>query len=205
MQSTPETISSLKPNVSREDALRHFTEGTRAVAADILRGPARSMADLYIPYRLFQVNIRNDGREEKKIYAIDAVEGTLDLFSFPQLPPEQGLLTVKTRNFLPSRLQPEQATEKLIDKVRRLLFSRGFSRLRNPEIEAAAIGDNLYFPYWVCFRGREHAAKLEIMDAVRRKSEGGKVRAMVRDWLESSPENRFEVSLSGAAEQALKP
>ncbi len=203
MQSAPETIRSLKPNVSREDALRHFTEGTRAVAADILRGRPRSMADLYIPYRLFEANIRNDGREEKKIYAIDAVEGTLDLFSFPQLPAEQELLTVKTRNFLPSRLRPEQATEKLIDKVRRLLFLRGFSRLRNPQIESSAIGDTLYLPYWVCFRGSDRAAKLEILDAVRRKSEGGKMRALVRDWLQSSPENRFEESLRPAASDAL--
>ena len=63
MQSVARTIRSLKANVSREEALRHFTSGTRGVAAAVLRGRARSMAELYIPYCLFRVNIRNAGRE----------------------------------------------------------------------------------------------------------------------------------------------
>src|ERR1035441_5727166 len=75
MRSVAETIRSLKPNVSREEALRHFTGGARGVAAGILQGRARSMAELYIPYRLYRVNVRNGGREESRIYALDAVEG----------------------------------------------------------------------------------------------------------------------------------
>jgi hypothetical protein len=195
MQSVAETIRSLKPNVSREEALRHFTGGARGVAAGILQGRARSMAELYIPYRLYRVNVRNGGREESRIYALDAVEGTLDLFEFPELPGEQELVTLKTRNLLPSRLSAEQTREKLMDKVRRLLFSRGFVRLRDLQLEATAVAGELYLPYWVCFRGSDAAAKLEILDAVRRRSEGGKVRGMVRDWLQSSPENGFEVGL----------
>ena len=152
------------------------------------------MAELYIPYRLFQVKIKNGGREESRIYALDAVEGTLDLFEFPQFPAEHELVTLKTRNLLPCRMAAEQMKEKLIDKVRRLLFSRGFVRLRDLQMEATAIAGDLYLPYWVCFRGSERAAKLEIMDAMRRRSEGGKVRGLVRDWLQSSPENTFENS-----------
>jgi hypothetical protein len=194
MPGAAETIRSLKPNVSREEALLHFTGGARGGAARILQGRARSMAELYIPYRLFQVKIKNGGREESRIYGLDAVEGTLDLFEFPKFPAEQELVTLKTRNFLPCRLAAEQMKEKLIDKVRRLLFSRGFVRLRDLQMEATAIAGDLYLPYWVCFRGSERAAKLEIMDAMRRRSEGGKVRGLVRDWLQSSPENTFENS-----------
>lgn len=192
MPSVAETIRSLKPNVSREEALRHFTGGARGVAVGILQGRARSMAELYIPYRLYRVNVINGEREESRIYALDAVEGTLDLFEFPELPGERELVTLKTRNLLPHGFGAEQTREKVLDKVRRVLFSRGFARLRDLRMDATAVADDLYLPYWVCFRGSGSAVKLEILDAVRRRSEGGKVRGMVRDWLQSPPANKFE-------------
>ena len=195
MQSVAETIRSLKPNVCREEALQHFTGGVRGLASNLFRGRPRSMADLYIPYRLFHVKVRNRGREESWIYALDAVESTLDLFEFPELPDEQKVVTLETRNAIPGRLTAEHMLEPLMGKVRRLVFSRGFVRLRDLQLEATAVAGELYLPYWVCFRGSDAAAKLEILDAVRRRSEGGKVRGMVRDWLQSSPENGFEVGL----------
>jgi len=145
------------------------------------------MAELYIPYRLFRVKIRNRGREETRIYALDAVEGTLDLIELPELPGEREMVTLKTRNALPCRLTADQARERLLGKVRRVLFSRGFARLRDLQIEARVVPGDLYVPYWVCFRGADHAAKLEILDAIRRRPEGAKVRRLVEDWLRSSP------------------
>ena len=187
MPSVAETIRSLKPNVSREEALRHFTAGIRGMAANCSRGRARSLAELYIPYRLFHVTIRNSGREETTIYALDAVEGTLDLFEFPEPPGERELVPLQTRNVLPSRLKADQARKRLLDKVRRVVFSRGFARLRDLQMAAQAVPGDLYVPYWVCFRGADYAAHLEILDAVRRRPEGTKVRRLVEDWLRSSP------------------
>lgn len=186
MQNVGETIRILKPNVSREEAIRHFTAGAGGVLAAVLRGRARSIAELYIPYRLFQVKITNHGHEESRIYALDTVEGTLDSFEFSELPREHEVVTLKTRNALPSRLAAEQMREQLIGKVRRVVFSRGFVRLRDLQIEANAVEGNVYLPYWVCFRGRDQMAKLEILDAVRRKPEGGKVRELVEGWLRST-------------------
>lgn len=157
------------------------------MAANFLGGRARSMAWLYIPYRLFHVTITNSGREETRIYALDAVEGTLDLFEFPEPPGERELVTLQTRNALPPRLTADQASERLLAKVRRVVFSRGFARLRDLQMEARAVPVDLYVPYWICFRGDDPAAKLEILDAVRRRPEGGKVRRLVEDWLRSSP------------------
>jgi hypothetical protein len=187
MPSVAETIRGLKPNVSREEAVRHFTGGVRGMAANFLRGRARSMAELYIPYRVFQVKIRNSGREETRIYALDAIEGTLDLFEFAEPPGDRELVTLKSRNALPPRLTADQAREQLLDKVRRVIFSRGFARLRDWQMEARAVPGDLYVPYWACFRGDDHAAKMEILDAVRRRPEGAKVRRLVEDWLRSSP------------------
>jgi|ERR1035438_6028997 hypothetical protein len=183
MQSVAETIRSLKPNVCREEALQHFTGGVRGLASNLFRGRPRSMADLYIPYRLFHVKVRNRGREESWIYALDAVESTLDLFEFPELPDEQKVVTLETRNAIPGRLTAEHMLEPLMGKVRRLVFSRGFVRLRGLQIETMAVPGELYVPYWVCFRGTEQAAKLEILDAVRRRPEGAKARGLVEGWI----------------------
>ena len=40
-------IRSLKPNVSREQAIRHFTGGALNLAANLTRGRVRSTAELY--------------------------------------------------------------------------------------------------------------------------------------------------------------
>ncbi|MFZ3265049.1 MAG: hypothetical protein WA172_13690 [Terriglobales bacterium] len=185
--------------MSHEQALRHFTGGARGIAVGILQGRPRSIAGLYIPYRLYRVRITNGGREESRIYALDAVEGTLDWFAFPELPAERELVTINTRNFVPSRLTAEQTTEKLIDKVRRVLFLRGFVRLRDLRMEATAVEGDFYLPYWICFRGNNAEAKLEILDALRRRSEGAKVCRLVQDWLQSSSKNKFENRLSHGA------
>jgi hypothetical protein len=185
MERAAAMVRSLKANVTREEALRHFTGGARGMAAAVLRGRARAMAVLYIPYRLFRVKIRNGGSEEKRVYALDAVEGTLDLFEFLEMPVERELVTVESRNALSSLLPAEQARERLMGKVRRVVFSRGFMRLRDWEMEAA-VADEFHVPYWVCFRGAGQAAKLEILDAVRRRLEGGKVRELVERWLQAS-------------------
>lgn len=175
-------IRTLRANVSHEEALRFFTGGVRGLAANLSRGRARGVAELYIPYRLFRVEIRNGGREEGRVYALDSVAGVLDLFEFSQLPGDDEVVTVATRNALPCRLTAERAREMVVDKVRRVVFSRGFMRLRDLQIEATAMGE-LYFPYWVCFRGGEDDAKVEVMDAVRQRAEGGKVRGLVEEWL----------------------
>ena len=192
-------VRSLRANVTRDEALRHFTGGARGLAAAVLRGRARSMAELYIPLRLFRVKIRNGGSEDNRIYALDAAEGTLDLFEFLEMPGERQLLTVESRNALASLLSAEQARERLMEKVQRVVFSRGFMRLRDFQVDAA-LADEFHVPYWVCFRGTGQSAKLEIMDAVRRRLEGGKMRQLVERWLQDSSMNSS--TAEGGIEQA---
>lgn len=186
MRRVTRTIRSLKPNVGREEASQYFTGGPRGLVAGLLRGRAQSMAELHIPFHLFQVKITNSGRCESRFFALDAVEGVLDLYEFPRLPNEQQLISLQTRNALPSLLPVERAHERLLSKVRRVVFSRGFIRLRNLQLEASAIAGEVYVPYWVCFRGSDQMVKFEILDAVRRKPEGGKLRHLVENWLRTS-------------------
>src|ERR1700722_5758667 len=61
------SIRSLRSSVSHDEALRHFSGGVRGLAAQFLRGRARAIADLSIPHRLFQVEIKNRGRLKSRL------------------------------------------------------------------------------------------------------------------------------------------
>jgi hypothetical protein len=177
-------IYSLKPNVAREEAIGHFSPGgpwelLRAVAS----GPLRSLADFYIPFQLFQVEILNGGKREQRIFGLDAVNGNLDLYHFEQPPGPDDLVCVETRNCPPALLDGARARDLIIAKVQRLLFSSGFFRLRDLHISAEPLRREIYVPYWVGFRGRQNAARLVVMDAVRRRMEGAKVRQILESWL----------------------
>jgi hypothetical protein len=179
-------IRTLKPNVTREEAIRHFSVGVANWATEWTRGPLRSLAELYIPYQVFQVRIRSAGREQNQTFAMDAVRGVLDLYQMPALSSDSEFLNTQTRNLLPVGLDKATAEEKLIGKVRRMIFTRGFFRVRNLEIEAIPLPGEICVPYWVGFRGSRDAVQLSVLDAVRRRPEGAKVRRLVEEWLRSN-------------------
>ena len=150
-----------------------------------MRGPVRSLAELYIPYRLFQVKIQSAGREQNQTLALDAVRGILDLYQLPASTADDQFLSVQTRNVLPAGLDAAQAEEQLIAKVRRMIFTRGFFRVRDLKIEATPLPGEICVPYWVCFRGSNDRVHVAVLDAVRRRPEGAKVRRLVEEWLRS--------------------
>ena len=188
-QGTSTRVRSLKPNVTREEAIRYFTEGGFNRVADLIRGPVRSMAELYIPYRLFQVTIVSAGRVQIQTFALDAVRGVLDLYGFPASNAEENFCWIETRNVLPGVLDDSDALgqlkHRLLEKVRRMVYTRGFFRVRDLKIEAVPIPGDICVPYWVCFRGSSEQVHLAVLDAVRRRSEGAKVRRLIEDWLRS--------------------
>jgi hypothetical protein len=178
-------IRSLRPNVTRDEAIRHFSKGVVNGTAKLMRGPVRSLAELYIPYRLFQVKIRSAGREQNQTLALDAVRGILDLYQLPASTADDQFLSLQTRNVLPAGLDAAQAEEQLIAKVRRMIFTRGFFRVRDLKIEATPLPGEICVPYWVCFRGSNDRVHVAVLDAVRRRPEGAKVRRLVEEWLRS--------------------
>lgn len=178
-------IRSLKANVTREQALRYFTAGALNRAADVIRGRVRSIAELYIPYRVFQVKIISGGRKESHIFALETVRGVLDLYQFSSIPSDRDLIALETRNVLPAVLDASEAEERVMSKVRRMIFKRGFFKLRDLRIEAMSLPGDVCVPYWVCFRGSGDRVHLAVLDAVRRRPEGARVRQLVEDWLRS--------------------
>ena len=178
-------IRSLKLNVTREEATQQFSSGVLNSLRETTWGPLRSVADFYIPFRLFQIEILNGGKRDQRIFGLDAVNGSLDLYHFDQFPGERELIYLETRNCSQSLLDEAEAKKIVIAKVQRLLFSTGFFRVRDLHISAEPVAGEIYVPYWVGFRGRGGRVRFAVIDAVRRKLEGAKVRHLLREWLTS--------------------
>ena len=186
-------IRSLRPNVSRDEAAEEFSRGAFNSMRALVFGPLRSVADFYIPFQLFQVEISNRGKLDQRLFALDAVTGSLDLYHFEELPGPAEVVVVETRNCIPANLDEQRSQEILLGKVRRLIFSTGFFRVRDLRVSAELIPGEIYVPYWVGFCGRGMPARFSVLDAVRRKPEGAKVRHMLQNWLTSASEIRGDL------------
>src|ERR1700693_4149472 len=114
-------IRSLKPNVSREEAMLQFSSGILGFLRGTTLGPLRSVAEFYIPFRLFQIEIVNSGKRDQRVFALDAVNGSLDLYHFDQLPGEREVIYLETRNCSEPLLDDGEAEKIMITKVQRLL------------------------------------------------------------------------------------
>jgi hypothetical protein len=150
-----------------------------------LSGPLKSVAEAYIPFYLFRVTIVNRGRTETSVLGLDAIRGSLDPYRFAHAPTEGETVRLETRNSLRSELGLTEAGQLLVAKVRRLLYGKGFFRLHAMEISAEPLEDELHIPYWLGFSGSGNNARLRVLDGVRRRTEGGKVRSIFEAWLTS--------------------
>ena len=94
-------IQTLKPNVTQQEALRTFSgAGLSTLFWRIRSGPLRRIADVYVPYWLYRVQYNMGRAAHKTLFAIDAVNGSLDLFTFPRIPDAKDLISVQTRNYV---------------------------------------------------------------------------------------------------------
>src|SRR5947207_12125107 len=120
-------IRALKPNMTQEEAVRAFSgNGVSALYWRMRSGPLRRIADAYVPYFLYWVKCAG---APARFFAIDAVDGSLDLFEFPRIPLERELLALEGRNRLSATLTEERAAELLRDKVLRIIFQQGFFKI----------------------------------------------------------------------------
>jgi hypothetical protein len=184
------TICILPHKVDRALALRRLDSmGIRRW----LSGPLRGIGEIYVPYRLYRVTVEDRSVRRDSYYAIDAASGALDPYEFVNSPVVHES-EVEARNCYPIRLAENETRSLAVQKVRRLLFSRGFFRLAYPQLAAALITSELYLPYWVGFYGDEHNVSLQILNSVRETMEGSKVRRLLQTWLLEGPP---EVSAAG--------
>lgn len=180
-------IRSLKPNVTREEAVEQLSGGgVLNLLRDLTIGSLRSVGDVYIPFKLFEIRVSNREQHEQHFLALDAVNGTLDLYHFDQIPSPSEVIVLESRNCPPAELDDARATDLVREKFRRVLFQRGFFRLGALQFSAIPLPGEIHIPYWIGFRGRGSRVYLEVIDAVRRRPEGAKVRKLLEAWLAST-------------------
>lgn len=151
-----------------------------------LSGSLCGIAEIYLPYRLYKVMLDDRRIQSVRYYAVDATTGTLDPYEFATAPGEDAWIELETRNFHPVRLGESETRKIIVEKVRRLLYSRGFFRLANPNITADLVTPEFYIPYWAGFYGGEQNLSATVLNAVRQTVEGSKMRRAVQTWLHRS-------------------
>jgi hypothetical protein len=179
---------SLQPRVSRDEAVRAFGGGNATplqLIGRLTRGRIHAVADVYVPYHLFRVEVVDRGCRQTSYFAIDAVAGALDLYGFEHDAAELDLVTIQSRNRLSRTLDAAAAWPLLAAKLERALFQNGFFRLRHPQLTGHREPVDLHIPYWLGFYQRNAGIKFDVLDAVRHRIEGGKARALFEEWLRS--------------------
>ena len=177
------SIRTIRPNVSQNEALRKFSSiGLGTIYRRVRVGPLRLIAGVYVPFFLYRVQYQFGRAPQTRFFAIDAVEGSLDLFEFPGVPEDSQLVDVETRNCLRPALTEKRAEELLRDKVLRVIFQQGFFKLRESNLACVRVPIELHLPYWLAFYGEE-TARCRVIDAVRRRIEGAKAAAFFEEWL----------------------
>lgn len=177
-------IRCLKPNVSKQEAVRAFRPGglfsfyRRSRGRDVTR-----IADAYVPFRLYQVKYQFDRAVHTRLFAMDDVEGSLDLFEFPRAPESTAMQELETRNYLRPALDTARGESLLREKVLRILFQQGIFKMRNPNLEITREAALFFMPYWLGFYEQGGAVRCRVMDAVRRRMEGAKASAFFEQWL----------------------
>jgi hypothetical protein len=179
------SIQTLNPKVSQSDALQKFsTPGPTSLLRTLRLGPLKRMAQVYVPFQLYRVDYDLGHEHQARLFAIDVVDGSLDLFEFPAPPKPAELSQVETRNALPTKLTGDAAQELLREKVLRVIFQQGFFKLRDANVTFQRLPLELHLSYWLAFYGRRtlHCC---VLDATRGKMEGAKASALFETWLSS--------------------
>jgi hypothetical protein len=177
-------ISSLKPNASRHDAIRAFScRGFANRFWQAHNGRLQRLADVYVPCRLYRARYELGRRMQTRWFALDAVDGSLDLLEFRGLLGPQELFVIETRNFLQPSLAEARAEELFRERVLRVIFQQGFFKLRERGLAVVREPVVLHLPYWLGFHEKRGAIRCRVMDAVRQRIEGAKASAFFEEWL----------------------
>jgi hypothetical protein len=177
-------IRSLRPNVTRQDALAAFTRsGLASWFWKFRSGSLQSIAEAYLPFRVYRVRYHMGGAPRSHYFALDAVDGSLDLFEFSAPPGEAETVAVSSRNHPASLLSQARSDELLREKVLRLIFQQGFFKVSNVKLEIEQIPGEIHLPYWLGFYGTPQDLRCRVLDAVRRRIEGARASALFEQWL----------------------
>jgi hypothetical protein len=177
-------VLSLRANVSREDAVRAFRARTvSSLYWRAMRGPLWRLALSYVPFCLYHVQYNIGTARHSRWFALDRVQGILDLFEFPDEPSHDRLIQTAARNCIPPSLSKEQVESILHEKVLRIIFQQGFFRVRETGLQVRKSAIEFSMPYWLGFYGQDGSLRCRVLDAVRRRMEGEKAAQLFENWL----------------------
>ncbi|HXO60913.1 MAG TPA: hypothetical protein VN850_03795 [Candidatus Acidoferrales bacterium] len=180
----PISIVALRPNVTQEEAVREFSSrGLSSMYWRMTAGRLQRIAEVYVPYQFYEVSYVMARARQTRLFAMDAVDGSLDLFEFPQLPSRQQLVTTDTRNRVEMSLAADAADELLREKALRVIFQQGFFKVREASLNFYRKADIVHLPYWLGFYSSGEVVRCRVLDAVRRRIEGAKASAFFEQWL----------------------
>src|SRR5262249_62148259 len=95
------TIQGLRPNVTQQEALGVFLSARPSTWYWRARcGPLQRIAPAYVPYVLYRVSYSMKSSPRTTLFALDVVDGSLDLFTFDNPPAGDPLLQLDTGNRL---------------------------------------------------------------------------------------------------------
>jgi hypothetical protein len=178
------SIVALRPNVTQEDAVREFSSrGLSSMYWRMTAGRLQRIAEAYVPYQFYEVSYVMARARQTRLFAMDAVDGSLDLFEFPQLPSRRQLVTMDTRNRVEPSLSAGAADELLREKALQIVFQQGFFKVREASLNFCRKPDIVHLPYWLGFYAHREIVRCRVMDAVRRRIEGAKASAFFEQWL----------------------
>jgi hypothetical protein len=180
----PTSIVAMRPNVTQEDAVREFSSrGLSSMYWRMAAGRLQRIAEVYVPYQFYEVSYVMARAPQTRLFAMDAVDGSLDLFEFLQLPGQQQLVTTDTRNRVEPSLSVSAADELLREKALRVVFQQGFFKVREASLNFRRKPNIVHLPYWLGFYANGGIVRCRVMDAVRRRIEGAKASAFFEQWL----------------------
>jgi hypothetical protein len=181
-QSDP--IVALRANVSQQEALAAFDDASLSgLYWRAARGPLQKVALTYLPFFLYHVSYEVGATRHSRWLALDRVQGALDLFEFPSEPTGEHLIQVGSRNHVLPSLDETAAVIILREKLLRIIFQRGFFRVRDLRLQIHRSALEFSMPYWLGLYGPDGGLRCRVMDAVRRRMEGEKATELFENWL----------------------
>jgi len=178
------TAFTLPAQVSAQEALVCFKAGIfGSVFRSLSYGPLRSLSQVYLPFLVHEIDITLNGKTFRRVLGMEGTSGVMDLYGFDETPFAQAIALERTRNHFPPALEERQAQSLLLDRLRRMLFRRGFFRVLDLAFHISSPAETVYIPYWVGLYGRKRAVRIRVLDAVRGQIEGAKARQTVLQGL----------------------
>jgi hypothetical protein len=183
----PAWINSYRSRLTRNQAAACLDGATPFGLGRFIRhawtGPMRSLADVYVSFRLYSVEVKSRKHNSRHLIAVDCVTGTLDPCRFDRVPSDSEIIRIETRNALGPKLEETTTREIASQHIRREIYRTGFLSVTPIQLRVELPALEFYLPFWIGFFGHGEIARLRVLDALSHRLHGAKARAFFKAWM----------------------